>query len=208
MDFFSGSSTTAQATMQLNSEDKFKRKYILVQLPEKTQEKSEAYQAGYKSICDIGEERIRRASKKIKKETNSDIDYGFRCFKVDSSNMKDVYYKPSDVKQGEISLFTDNIKEDRTPEDLLIQVMLDLGVLLSSKVEQTEIAGKSVFSVESGYLIACFDTDVTEETVTAIAKQHPFYAVFRDSSMANDSVAANFEQIFETYSPQTVRKVL
>jgi len=122
--------------------------------------------------------------------------------------MKDVYYKPSDVKQGEISLFTDNIKEDRTPEDLLIQVMLDLGVLLSSKVEQTEIAGKSVFSVESGYLIACFDTDVTEETVTAIAKQHPFYAVFRDSSMANDSVAANFEQIFETYSPQTVRKVL
>lgn len=194
--------------MQLNSEDKFKRKYILVQLPEKTQEKSEAYQAGYKSICDIGEERIRRASKKIKKETNSDIDYGFRCFKVDSSNMKDVYYKPSDVKQGEISLFTDNIKEDRTPEDLLIQVMLDLGVLLSSKVEQTEIAGKSVFSVESGYLIACFDTDVTEETVTAIAKQHPFYAVFRDSSMANDSVAANFEQIFETYSPQTVRKVL
>ena len=208
MDFFSGSSTTAQATMQLNSEDKFKRKYILVQLPEKTQEKSEAYQAGYKSICDIGEERIRRASKKIKKETNSDIDYGFRCFKVDSSNMKDVYYKPSDVKQGEISLFTDNIKEDRTPEDLLIQVMLDLGVLLSSKVEQTEIAGKSVFSVESGYLIACFDTDVTEETVTAIAKQHPFYAVFRDSSMANDSVAANFEQIFETYSLQTVRKVL
>lgn len=208
IDFFSGSGTTAHAVMKLNAEDEGNRKFILVQLPEITDKNSETYKAGYKNICEIGEERIRRAGKKIKEETNADIDYGFRCFKVDSSNMKDVYYKPSDVKQEEISLFTDNIKEERTPEDLLIQVMLDLGVLLSSKVEQTEIAGKRVFSVENGYLIACFDTDVTEETVTAIAKQHPFYAVFRDSSMANDSVAANFEQIFETYSPQTVRKVL
>jgi adenine-specific DNA-methyltransferase len=122
--------------------------------------------------------------------------------------MKDVYYRPADVKQEQIDIFTDNIKEDRTPEDLLIQVMLDLGVLLSSKVERTEIAGKKVFSVDDGYLIACFDQDVTDEVVTAIAKQHPFYAVFRDSSVANDSVAANFEQIFKTYSPETVRKVL
>ena len=209
MDFFSGSATSAHAVIQLNaSEVNSKRKFILVQLPEETGEKSEAYKAGYKTICDIGEERIRRAGKKIKEETGADIDYGFRCFRVDSSNMKDVYYKPSDVKQGELDLFTDNIKEDRTPEDLLIQVMLDLGVLLSSKVEEEEIAGKKVFSVADGYLIACFDRDVTDDVVTAIARKHPFYAVFRDSSFSSDSVAANFEQIFDTYSPQTVRKVL
>lgn len=208
LDFFSGSATTAHAIMQLNADDGGNRKYIMAQLPEKTDKKSEAYKSGYKTICDIGEERIRRAGKKIKEETGADIDYGFRCFKVDSSNMKDVYYKPADIKQAEMDLFADNIKEDRTPEDLLIQVMLDLGVLLSSKIEQTEIAGKKVYSVQDGYLIACFDEDVTEDVVTAIAKKHPFYAVFRDSSMANDSVAANFEQIFKTYSPETVRKVL
>ena len=208
LDFFSGSATTAHAVMQLNAEDGGHRKFIMVQLPEVTDEKSEAYKAGYKNICEIGKERIRRAGKKIKEETGADIDYGFRCFKVDSSNMKDVYYRPADIGQMNLDQFTDNIKEDRTPEDLLIQVMLDLGVLLSSKVEQTEIAGKKVFSVADGYLIACFDNDVTDEVVTAIAKRHPFYAVFRDSSMASDSVAANFEQIFDTYSPQTVRKVL
>ena len=208
LDFFSGSGTTAHAVMQLNAEDSGNRKYILMQLPEETGETSEAYKLGYKTICDIGEERIRRAGKKIKEETGADIDYGFRCFKVDSSNMKDVYYKPSDVTQGELDLFTDNIKEDRTPEDLLIQVMLDLGVLLSSKVEEEEIAGKKVFSVADGYLIACFDRDVTDDVVTAIARKHPFYAVFRDSSFSSDSVTANFEQIFDTYSPQTVRKVL
>lgn len=208
LDFFSGSGTTAHAVMQLNAEDSGHRKYILMQLPEETGETSEAYKLGYKTICDIGEERIRRAGKKIKEETGADIDYGFRCFKADSSNMKDVYYKPSDVTQGELDLFTDNIKEDRTPEDLLIQVMLDLGVLLSSKVEEEEIAGKKVFSVADGYLIACFDRDVTDDVVTAIARKHPFYAVFRDSSFSSDSVTANFEQIFDTYSPQTVRKVL
>lgn len=208
IDFFSGSATTAQATMQVNAENRGNRKFILVQLPERCDSKSQAFKAGYKTICDIGEERIRRAGKKIKEETGADIDYGFRCFRVDSSNMKDVYYKPSDVKQGELDLFTDNIKEDRTPEDLLIQVMLDLGVLLSSKVEEEEIAGKKVFSVADGYLIACFDRDVTDDVVTAIARKHPFYAVFRDSSFSSDSVAANFEQIFDTYSPQTVRKVL
>lgn len=208
LDFFSGSATTAHAIMQINSSKSSNLKFILVQLPELTDKKSEAYKAGYKTICDIGEERIRRAGKKIKEETGADIDYGFRCFKVDSSNMKDVYYKPSDVKQGELDLFTDNIKENRTPEDLLIQVMLDLGVLLSSKVEEEEIAGKKVFSVADGYLMACFDRDVTDDVVTAIARKHPFYAVFRDSSFSSDSVAANFEQIFDTYSPQTVRKVL
>jgi adenine-specific DNA-methyltransferase len=208
IDFFSGSATTAQATMQVNAENRGNRKFILVQLPERCDSKSQAFKEGYKTICDIGEERIRRAGKKIKEETGADIDYGFRCFRVDSSNMKDVYYKPSDVKQGELDLFTDNIKEDRTPEDLLIQVMLDLGVLLSSKVEEEEMAGKKVFSVADGYLIACFDRDVTDDVVTAIARKHPFYAVFRDSSFSSDSVAANFEQIFDTYSPQTVRKVL
>ena len=208
LDFFSGSATTAQAVFKINNTDGQDRRFILVQLPEGTNEKSEAYKSGYKTICDIGEERIRRAGKKIKEETGADLDYGFRCFRVDSSNMKDVYYKPSDVKQAEVDLFTDNIKENRTPEDLLIQVMLDLGVLLSSKVEEKEIAGKKVFSVADGYLMACFAKDVTEDVVTAIAKEQPFYAVFRDSSMADDSIAANFEQIFATYSPQTVRKVL
>ena len=208
LDFFSGSASTAHAVLQTNYEKEKHLHFILVQLPEKTDKKSEAYKSGYKTICDIGEERIRRAGKKIKEETGADIDYGFRCFKVDSSNMKDVYYKPSDVKQAELDLFTDNIKEDRTPDDLLIQVMLDLGVLLSSKVEEEEIAGKKVFSVADGYLMACFDRDVTDDVVTAIARKHPFYAVFRDSSFSSDSVAANFEQIFDTYSPQTVRKVL
>ena len=208
MDFFSGSATTAHAVMQLNAEDGGNRKFIMVQLPEETDEKSEAYKAGYKNICEIGEERIRRAGKKIKEETGADIDYGFRVFRVDSSNMKDVYYRPAEYTQEQLSLYADNIKPDRTPEDLIFQVMLDLGVLLSSKIDEEEIAGKKVFSVENGYLIACFDNNVTEDTVTEIAKRHPFYAVFRDSGLASDSVAVNFEQIFETYSPKTRRKVL
>ena len=208
VDFFSGSATTAHAIMELNAKDKNNRKYILIQLPELTDEKSEAYKAGYKTICDIGEERIRRAGKKIKEETGADIDYGFRCFKVDSSNMKDVYYSPADLDQGQLSLLSDNIKEDRKPEDLLIQTMLDLGIDLSSKIETEEIDSKEVFSVADGYLLACFDQKISEETVINIAKRHPFYAVFRDSGMDNDSVATNFEQIFETYSPETVRKVL
>ena len=208
LDFFSGSATTAHAVMQLNAEDGGNRKFIMVQLPEETDEKSEAYKAGYKNICEIGEERIRRAGKKIKEETGADIDYGFRVFRVDSSNMKDVYYRPAEYTQEQLSLYADNIKPDRTPEDLLFQVMLDLAVLLSSKIDEEEIAGKKVFSVENGYLIACFDNNVTEDTVTEIAKRHPFYAVFRDSGLASDSVAVNFEQIFETYSPKTRRKVL
>ena len=211
LDFFSGSGTTAHALMSLYQEDNINRKFILVQLTEKLDPEGEAYKAGYKTICDIGEERIRRAGKKIREEsplTTGELDTGFRVFRVDSSNMKDVYYRPKDYKQGQMNLFADNIKEDRTPEDLLFQVMLDLGVLLSFRIEETVIAGKKVFSVADGYLIACFDKDVTEETVKAIAQQHPFYAVFRDSGMATDSVMTNFEQIFETYSPKTVRRVL
>lgn len=211
LDFFSGSATTAHAIMQLNAEDGGNRKFIMVQLPEQTDVKSEAYKAGYKTICEIGEERIRRAGKKIKEDsplTTTDLDIGFRVFKVDSTNMEDVYYRPADYNQGQMELFADNIKPDRTPEDLLFQVMLDLGILLSSDIQETEIAGKKVFSVADGYLIACFDKDVTEETVKAIAQKQPVYAVFRDSSMASDSVATNFEQIFETYSPRTQRKVL
>ncbi|MGN0194771.1 MAG: site-specific DNA-methyltransferase [Pseudoramibacter sp.] len=208
IDFFSGSATTAHAVMQLNAEDGGNRKFIMVQLPEETEEKSEAFKAGYKTICDIGEERIRRAGRKIKEETGADIDYGFRCFKIDSSNMKDVYYEPAEINQSFLPNQEDNIKEDRTPEDLLIQVMLDLGILLSSKIEKETICGKQVFSVADGFLLACFDANVTEATVTEIAKREPSYAVFRDSGMANDSVASNFEQIFKTYSPRTVRKVL
>lgn len=208
LDFFSGSATTAHAVMKLNAEKNENRRFIMVQLPEVCSEKSEAYRAGYKTICDIGEERIRRAGKKIKEETDADIDYGFRVFKVDSSNMQDVYYKPAEYEQTSLMGMADNIKPDRTPEDLLLQVMLDLGVLLSSKIEETEIAGKKMFSVADGYLIACFDKDVTDDTVTEIAKRKPFYAVLRDNSMADDSVMTNFEQIFETYSPNTKRKVL
>lgn len=208
LDFFSGSATTAHAVMQLNAEDGGARKFIMVQLPELTDEKSEACKAGYRTICDIGEERIRRAGKKIKEETGADIDYGFRVFRVDSSNMEDVSRRPAEFERGQMLRFADNIKGDRTPEDLLFQVMLDLGIPLSSKIEETEIAGKNVFSVADGYLIACFDSGVTEETVKAIARRRPFYAVFRDAGIESDSVMANFEQIFETYSPKTQRKVL
>lgn len=209
IDFFSGSATTAHATMQLNMEDDKNRKFIMVQLPEETDDKSEAYKSGYKTICEIGKERIRRAAKKIAEENpESTFDGGFRVLKCDSSNMKDVYYNPQDMEFSLFSELVDNIKEDRTPEDLLFQVMLDLGVLLSSKIEESTIGGKKVFNVAEGFLIACFDADITEEVVTEIAKQHPYYFVTRDNSMANDNVATNFEQIFATYSPDTVRKVL
>lgn len=230
LDFFSGSATTAHAVMYLNSEDGGHRKFVLVQLPEETDTKSEAYKIGYKNICEIGKERIRRAGNKILEEATQEtvdiakygesyevdetmnkyknLDVGFRVLKCDSSNMKDVYYNPAEYEPSLFSSLEDNIKEDRTPEDLLFQVMLDLGVLLSSKIEETTIAGKKVFNVEDNYLIACFDDNVTEEVITEIAKQKPYYFVMRDSSMANDSVATNFEQIFATYSPDTVRKVL
>lgn len=278
LDFFSGSGTTAHAVMQINAEDGGNRKFIMVQLPEETDEKSEAYKAGYKNICEIGKERIRRAGAKIKEESQDKtqikeainslckekqqiisqqdknwiemycagelsmdalkiqlqgtnyilseieefideltlqlktdvkkLDTGFRVLKLDSTNMKDVYYNPADYELSLFDSLADNIKEDRTPEDLLFQVMLDLGVLLSSKIEESIIAGKKVFNVADGFLYACFDENVTEDVITEIAKKNPYYFVMRDSSMANDSVATNFEQIFATYSPDTVRKVL
>lgn len=203
LDFFSGSATTAHAVMQLNKEDGGSRKYIMVQIPDRTDEKSEAYKAGFHNICEIGKERIRLAGNEIKSG-----DTGFRVLKLDSSNMKDIYYEAAEIEQQSLFESAENIKADRTPEDLLFQVMLDLGVLLSGKIEEEEIAGKKVFNVAEGFLMACFDTDVTEEVIKAIARQKPNYVVIRDSGMANDNVAANFEQIFSTYSPETIRKVL
>ena len=211
MDFFSGSATTAHAVMQLNAEDGGKRKFLMVQIPENCPEDSEAFKAGYKNICEIGKERIRRAGKMIKDEnplTTKTLDIGFRVFKLDSSNMKDVYYSPSDTPQKDLLGRVDNIKEGRTPEDLLFQVMLEFGIPLSSKIKESVIAGKKVFNVEDNYLIACFDDAITEETITAIAKEKPQYVVLRDSGFKTDSVAANFEQIFATYSPDTTRRVL
>ena len=221
LDFFSGSATTAQAVIEQNEEDHGTRKYILVQIEEKCDPDGEAFKAGFKTICEIGKERIRRAGKQIlsagggqlemsetQPEPGTPVDVGFRCLRLDSSNMENVYYTPDEVGQQDLFSLVDNVKPDRTPEDLLFQVMLDLGVLLSSPIEVKEIAGKKVFNVADGFLLACFDHDVTEETVKAIAQMKPYYAVFRDSSMANDSVATNFDQIFETYSPETVRKVL
>ena len=206
LDFFSGSATTAHAVMQLNAEDGGNRKFIMVQLPEATDEKSEAYKAGYKNICEIGKERIRRAAKKIKEETNADIDYGFRVLKLDSSNMENVYYTPAETTQQ--SFYDDNIKEGRGDEDLLFQSMIELGISLSAKIEKKEIAGKTVWSVEDNYLLACFDEEVNETTITEIAKQKPYYFIMRDSSLANDNVADNFEQIFEHYSKDTICRIL
>lgn len=215
LDFFSGSGSTAHAVMQLNAKDGGNRKFIMVQLPEKCDEKSEAYKAGYKTICEIGKERIRRAGAKIKEEAGlaaQNLDTGFRVLKCDTSNMKDVYYNPAEYEVNMFSRLEDNIKADRTPEDLLFQVMLDLGILLSSKIQvrsvEVGMRSYSYFDVEDGYLIACFDKNIDEEVITTIAKQKPYYFVMRDSSMASDSVATNFDQIFATYSPDTVRKVL
>ena len=212
LDFFSGSATTAHAVMQLNAEDGGKRKFIMVQLPEATDEKSEANKAGYKNICEIGKERIRRAGKKIKEEsplTTQDLDTGFRVLKLDSSNMQDVYYTPAEF--NEQKLFDDNIKPDRLGndgEDLLFQTIIELGIELSAKIEKRSIAGKAVWNVSDGYLMACFDEEVNETTITEIACQHPYYFVMRDSSLANDQVADNFEQIWEEYSKDTVRKII
>lgn len=211
LDFFSGSATTAHAVMKYNAGKNANCKFIMVQVSEETGEKSEAYKAGYTNICEIGKERIRRAGAKIKEENplgTQQLDVGFRVLKCDTTNMKDVYYNPSDYQADLFDMMTDNIKEDRTPEDLLFQVMLDLGIELSSKIEETVVAGKKVFDVADGFLIACFDADVTDETIKAIAQKQPYYFVMRDSSLANDSVATNFEQIFATYSSDTVRKVL
>ncbi len=211
LDFFSGSATTAHAVMQLNAEDGGNRKFIMVQLPEKCDEKSEAYKAGYKNICEIGKERIRRAGKKIKEEsplTTQDLDTGFRVLKLDSSNMQDVFYNPSAMTQSLLDATVDNVKPDRTPLDLLFQVMLELGKPLSAKIEEREVDGKKYYAVDGNDLIACFDDDLGNEVITAIAKQKPLYAVFKDKSFATDSVGINNEQLFKTYSPATVVKVI
>ena len=208
-DFFSGSATTAHAVMKLNSEDGGNRKFIMVQLPKKTDEKSEANKAGYKNICEIGKERIRRAGKKIKEEAGlsaQNLDTGFRVLKLDSSNMEDVYYTPQEFELQ--SLFNENVKADRTNEDLLFQVMLDLGIELSAKIESKQIAGKNVHFVDDNYLVACFDRDVNESTITEIAKLQPIYFVMRDASAANDNVIDNFEQIFKHYSPDTNCRII
>lgn len=215
LDFFSGSSSLADATLRINSEDGGNRKFIMVQIPETVDKKSIAYKAGYKNICEIGKERIRRAGAKIKEEsplTTADLDTGFRVLKLDSSNMKDVYYSPADYDFSLFDNLADNIKEDRTAEDLLFQVMLDLGILLSSKIQMMNVElgnrNYTYFDVADNFLIACFDNDIDEDVITEIAKKKPYYFVMRDSSMSSDSVATNFDQIFATYSPDTTRKVL
>ena len=211
LDFFSGSSTTAHAVMKLNAEEGGKRKFIMVQLPELTDEKSEAHKAGYKTICQIGEERIRRAGKKIKEEAGlqgQDLDIGFRVLKLDSSNMEDVYYTPEDFNEQNLFNTVDNVKSDRTPLDLLFQVLPEFDIELSAKIEEKDVNGKKVFFVDGTYLVATFDTDVNESTVTEIAKMKPQYFVMRDASAANDNVLDNFEQIFRHYSPDTIRKIL
>ena len=211
LDFFSGSATTAHAVMKLNAEDGGKRKFIMVQLPEITDEKSEARKAGYDTICQIGEERIRRAGKKVKEEAGlngQDLDTGFRVLKLDSSNMENVFYTPEDFDAQNIFTTVDNVKSDRTPLDLLFQVLPELNIELSAKIETQEVNGKKVFFVDGNYLIATFDTEVNESTVTEIAKMKPQYFVMRDASAANDNVLDNFEQIFKHYSPNTVCRVI
>ena len=219
LDFFSGSATTAHAAMKLNAEDGGKRKFIMVQLPERCDEKSEAYKAGYKNICEIGKERIRRAGRKLLEEkkansgdlfadSSNNLDVGFRVLKLDSSNMTDVYYKPDELDQEDLTNLISNIKEGRTAEDLLFQVMLELGVLLSSKIDTIDINEKTVFNVNEGYLMACFEEEVDEETVIEVAKKKPQFFVMRDSSMASDSMMVNFDQIFDRFSPETTRKII
>jgi len=207
LDFFSGSASTAHAVLILNAENKNNRKFIQVQLPEFTDEKGEAYKAGYNDICDIGKERIRRAAKKIKEETGADIDYGFRVYRLSDSNMQDVFYKPQDYKQETIDMFSDNVKPDRTPDDLLAQVMLDWGLPLSLKIEQASISGKHVFKVANDSLYACFDKGIGEEFAKAIAVDKPLRIVFRDSGFKDDTAKTNVRQLLKQLSPETEMKV-
>lgn len=209
LDFFSGSASTAHAVMKMNAEKQKHCPFIMVQLPEHISEKKK--EQGYETVCEIGKERIRRAGKKIKEEsplTTQDLDTGFRVLKLDSTNMQDIYYSPKDISQADLFSQVDNVKPDRTGEDLLFQVMLELGATLDSKIETTTVAGKTIYNVAEGYLVACFDPDVTDDVVKAIAQMLPAYAVLRDTSMKDDSTATNFEQLFKTYSPDTVTKIL
>lgn len=214
-DFFSGSATTAHAVMSLNAEDSNIRRFIMAQMPEYCDEKTEAYRAGYKTIAEIGKERIRRAGQKIKQD-NADkpgidqLDIGFRVLKVDSSNMNDIYYTPDALKHGDLFNFVENVREDRTEEDLLFQVLLDWGVDLSLPITRDSIAGLSVLFVDGNALAACFDKDggITEDFVKQLAARQPLRVVFRDAGFANDSVKINIEQIFKLLSPSTEIKVL
>lgn len=211
LDFFSGASSTAHAVMKLNAEDLGKRRFIMVQIPEETEEGSEARKAGYNNICEIGKERIRRAGKKIKADAGlmgQDLDIGFRVLRLDSSNMEDVYYTPDQFDPNAIQGLMDNVKADRSEEDLLFQVMLELDIPLSASIQQEQIAGKRVFNVADGHLIATFDRDINETTVTEVARRKPNFFVMRDASAANDNVLDNFDQIFHHYSPDTTCKIL
>lgn len=209
VDFFSGSATTAHAVMEINAKNRTHKKYIMVQLQEPTEPKSEAAKAGFKNICEIGKERIRQAAKMIK-ETYPDapFDEGFRVLKLDSSNMQQVWYTPNDYVLNDLFDATvDNVKPDRDAEDLLFQAMLELDCPLSSKIEKQNICGKTVYSIAEGYLMACFENGVDDEIISTIAQKKPYYFVMRDSSMASDSVAVNFDQLFKAYSPDTHLKV-
>ena len=209
LDFFSGSATTAHAVMKKNVEKEKNCRFIMVQLPEEVSDKKK--DQGYKNICEIGKERIRRAGAKIKEENPEkaqNLDTGFRVLKLDSSNMKDVFYSPKETSQLEMFTLVDNVKDDRTSGDLLFQVMLELGATLDSKIEESVVDGKTIYNVADGYLVACFDQEVSDDVVKAIAKMQPTYAVLRDTSLANDATATNFEQIFKTYAPNTTTKIL
>lgn len=228
LDFFSGSATTAHSVMEMNKEEKSERKFIMVQIDEDLDESLKKATGNNKDtieeaidfldsigkphlLTELGKERIRRAGKKIKEEsplTTQDLDTGFRVLKLDSTNMQDIYYSPKDISQADLFSQVDNVKPDRTGEDLLFQVMLELGATLDSKIETTTVAGKTIYNVAEGYLVACFDPDVTDDVVKSIAQMQPAYAVLRDTSMKDDSTATNFEQIFKTYSPDTVTKIL
>ena len=209
LDFFSGSATTAHAVMKKNAEKAKHSRFIMVQLPEEVSDKKK--DQGYKNICEIGKERIRRAGAKIKADsplTTQHLDTGFRVLKLDSSNMKDVFYSPKETSQLELFTLVDNVKDDRTSEDLLFQVMLELSATLDSKIEESVVDGKTIYNVAEGYLVACFDQEVSDDVVKAIAKMQPTYAVLRDTSLVDDATATNFEQIFKTYAPNTTTKIL
>ena len=208
LDFFSGSATTAHAVLQYNVEKNLNCKYLMVQLPEKCDEKSDAFKNGYSNICEIGQDRIRRAGRKIKEETNVDIDYGFRVYKVDSSNMKDIFYKPADLTQLNILDLASNIKEDRTSEDLLTQVILDLGLTLDLKIEEKNILNNKVYFVENNSLIACFDDNVNIDIIDEICKYNPLKVVFKDISFKSDKDKINMEEKIKKLSPETEISIL
>ena len=208
LDFFSGSASSAQAVLAKSAEDKKPRKFIMVQLPEVNEPDSDEYKAGYKNICEIGKERIRRAAKKIKEETKADIDYGFRDYRLDESNMQDVYYKPQDYDQGQLDAFADNVKPDRSSDDLLAQILLDWGLPLSLPIEQVNIENKHVFKVAGNSLYTCFDTGIDEGFAKAVAKEKPLRIVFKDSGFKNDTAKENVKQLLKQLSPDTEMKVL